>query len=315
MRSRGHTIEVLEALLAAVGLALIPLLPRRGVVALANGLGALAFRLSRRDRRIALANVELAFSASRTEAEKRAIVRESFCGMTQVLLDVFWFRRWTATRLRRHVLFDPSYHAHYVPHAPCIVVTAHYGNWEVMGLAGALDGYPLHSVAMPLKNRYVDAMLAHARNLTGQKVVLRRGAVKSLLRVLRGGGRTAFLMDQNTLPEEGGQFVEFFGLPVPVSGAAEMLAQRTGAPVVFAYSSMDGKGNYTVHCLPPLFPGADRCEITQRTTGMLEARISRSPGSWLWMYKRWKFVPPGADGSRYPYYARPLSENKQREGL
>ena len=314
MKRRGRTIQLAEAVLVAAALALIPLLPRRAVVSLARALAALAFRLSRRDRRIAMANVELAFGASRTAAEKQAIVRESFGTMALVLLDVFWFQRRTAARLRRHVSFDPSYYACYVPYAPCIVVTAHYGNWEVEGLVSALDGYPLHSVAMPLKNRYVDAMLAHARNVTGQKVVPRRGAVKSLLRVLRDGGRTAFLMDQNTLPAEGGQFVEFFGLPVPVSGAAEMLAQRTGAPVVFAYSAIDDAGHYTVYCQPPLFPGAEGTGITQQTTGMLEALVRRSPGAWLWMYKRWKSVPPGADGSRYPYYARPLDENKQGEG-
>ena len=311
MKPRGRAIEFAEAMLVAAGLALIPLLPRRGVVALARWLGVLAFRLSRRDRRIATANVELAFGASRTEAEKRAIVRESFEVMALVLLDVFWFQRRTAARLRRHVSFDASYHAHCAPHAPCILVTAHYGNWEATGLAVALDGPPLHSVAAPLKNRYVDAMLAHARNLTGQQVVPRRGAVKALLRVLHGGGRTAFLMDQNTLPDEGGQFVAFFGRPVPVSGAAEMLALRTGAPVVFGYSVVDDSGNYVVHCLPTLFPGAGGPGITQRTTGMLEDLLRQRPGQWLWMYKRWKFVPPGADGTQYPYYARPLVEGKR----
>lgn len=313
MKRRGRTIQFAEAVLAAAALAVVPLLPRRAVVSLARMLGALAFLFARRDRRIATANLELAFGASRTAAERLAIVRESFRVMALVLLDVFWFQRRTAARLRRHVRFDPSYHSHYVPHAPCIIVTAHYGNWEVMGLAGALDGYPMHSVAMPLKNPYVDAMLGRARNLTGQQVVPRSGAVKSLLRVLRGGGRTAFLMDQNTLPEEGGQFVPFFGLPVPVSGAAEMLAQRTGAAVVFAYSAVDGMGDYTVHCLPPLFAGAGGAGITERTTGMLEAQVRRSPGAWLWMYKRWKFIPAGADGSRFPYYARPLQGDKERE--
>jgi KDO2-lipid IV(A) lauroyltransferase len=307
MKSRGRIIEIAEALLAAVGLALIPLLPRCGAVALARWLGSTAFRFSRRERRIALANVDLAFGPSRSADEKLAIVRESFQVMTQVMVDLFWFRLRTAERLRRHVSFDPLYQAHYVAHAPCIVVTAHFGNWEVMGLAVALDGHPLHSVAMPLKNRYVDAMLSRARKLTGQEVVPRRGAVKALLRILRHGGRTAFLMDQNTLPDEGGQFVDFFGRAVPVSGAAEMLSLRTGAPVLCAYCDMDDVGNYLWRSFPPVFPGTDGPGITQRTTGMLEELLRQRPGLWLWMYKRWKFIPPGGDPSRYPYYARQLS--------
>jgi Kdo2-lipid IVA lauroyltransferase/acyltransferase len=298
----------MEALLAGLAALILPALPRRWIVGLSKGLGQVAFRFARRDRRIAVANVELVFGAGRSAAEKRRIVIESFQTMTLMLLDLFWFQRRTACRLRRHVFFDASYHYFCDPKS-CVGVTAHYGNWEVMGLAAALKGDVCHSVAMPLKNPYVDRILSRSRRVTGQQVMPRKGAVKTLLRVLRSGGRAAFLMDQNTLPSEGGQFIPFFGRPVPVSGAAELLARRTGAAVIFAYTQMDKAGDYHVKMSPALAPGgrddgADAGRITRETTAMLEQLIRGCPGQWLWMYKRWKFVPPGQDRDRYPYYAR-----------
>lgn len=311
MKKRNPVAIWAEAAAATIAVRVISLLSRGAVVRLANGLGGAAYRLSRRDRRIAQANVELVFGSSRSAAEKESIVRGSFRTMALVLLDLLWFQRRTAERVKAWVSFDESYFRHYRAGEPSVVVTAHYGNWEAMGLAGGLAGAPCHSVAMPLKNPIVDKILLQARRVTGQLVIPRQGAIKSLIRALRDGGTAAFLNDQNTLPEEGGRFVEFFGLPVPVSDAAEMLAQRTRAKVFFMCTVVDGEGRYRIESEPPILSDSGGA-VTERTTQLLEQRIRARPELWLWMYKRWKYVPPGADATRYPFYARAISVERAR---
>jgi Kdo2-lipid IVA lauroyltransferase/acyltransferase len=314
MKKRNPLAIWAEAAAVALAVPVISRLSRGAVVRLANGLGNSAYRLSRRDRRIALANVDLAFGSSRGAAEKEAIVRGSFRTMALVLLDLLWFQRRTAERVKTWVSFDESYYRHYKAGEPSVVVTAHYGNWEAMGLAGGLAGAPCHSVAMPLKNPIVDKLLLQARRVTGQLVIPRQGAIKALIRALREGGTAAFLNDQNTLPEEGGRFVDFFGLPVPVSDAAEMLARRANARVFFMCTVVDEAGRYRIESEPPILPdssaAAGDAAITQRTTQFLEGRIRSRPELWLWMYKRWKYVPPGADAAKYPFYARAISAER-----
>jgi KDO2-lipid IV(A) lauroyltransferase len=132
-----------------------------------------------------------------------------------------------------------------------------------------------------------------------------------MLKALRSGKRIALVLDQNTLPPDGGTFVPFFGLPVPMSRAAAMLSQRTGAPIVVGYGLAQPDGRYHMHCRPPLsLDGMTEAAGTARIMAGLETVIREHPGQWLWMYKRWKHIPAGADGARYPFYARRMQEEE-----
>ncbi|MCX7007258.1 MAG: lysophospholipid acyltransferase family protein, partial [Kiritimatiellaeota bacterium] len=174
---------------------------------------------------------------------------------------------------------------------------------------------PLASVVMPLANPAVDALFLRVRGDNGQQIIPRQGAVRHLLRALRAGHKIALLLDQNTLPEEGGQFVEFFGVPVPVSAAGSVLGLKTGALFFFGFCLPQPDGRYRMLSTgaftpDPIPPGGDEAAtvaaLTQRTAAMIEQVVRAHPGQWLWMYKRWKFIAPGTDPARYPYYAKPL---------
>jgi KDO2-lipid IV(A) lauroyltransferase len=125
------------------------------------------------------------------------------------------------------------------------------------------------------------------------------------------------LMDQNTPPSEGGVFVEFFGLPVTVSRAPAGLIHRSGAPVMLGICRRQPDGRYVVSAEGPFTAaqmGRDDVEITQFLQNRIEAVVRAEPGQWLWMYKRWKYVPDLALMASYPYYARPLSPQEMRAG-
>jgi KDO2-lipid IV(A) lauroyltransferase len=289
-----------------LGLRVVPCLPRRLVLGLARWAGGVGFRLARRDRRIALANLDLAYGVALSSADKQRIVRESFVTFATTMLDGLWFSRRTAQRTARWVAFDEST-AGLWPQGPLVLVTAHFGNWEIMGLAGTARGYALASVAKPIRNPLVDRMLARLRTRTGQQIVPVRGAAKELLRVLKAKGKVALVLDQDTRPEEGGVFVEFFGVPAPMSSAAAHLALRVRAPIVPIFCRMRPDGTYVCYARQPLGGDepaeADPLRLTQAIARTFEAEIRSDPGQWLWMYKRWKRRAPGADPARYPFYA------------
>ena len=305
--------QIPEFLAVCLGYALIPWLPRRAVVAVANGLGNLAFRVCARQRRVALANLDLALKELRSSEEKEALVQGMYRIFARVVLDVFWFGVFTRKRVTGWVRCDVSFDR-FLRARPTLAVTAHFGNWEVMGHAAAILGTPCVSVAASLNNTLVDRLMSRYRTRVGQEVTGKKGAIPSLLGVLREGKSTALLVDQNVLPDEGGEFVEFFGLPVPMSRAPAVLAHRTGAPVMFVYCVADEDGHYTLFTALPRNtgePGKGTRVGTQAIAETMEQVIRRHPEQWLWIYKRWKYIPKNRSADEYPFYARRSPESRR----
>ena len=295
-----------EALVFFLALKGIPFLPRGLILRLANLAGLLAWWLARRDRRIAMANLDLAFGSSLADKEKRAIVRKVFSTFVLTGLDYFWFSRDRKQRLEKWVVMDDSLRK-WMRKGALVAVTAHFGNWEILGWLTVYHGSLIASVAKPVKNPLIDSEINRLRQQSGKIIIPREGAIRSLARVLKQDGTVALLLDQDTVPSDGGIFVPFFDVPAPVASAAAGLALKLKAPVIVAFCTCDEKGIYHATCpesfLPGDVEGMTPAQLTVRITGSLEREIRRNPGYWLWTYKRWKRRLPDFDASRYPFYA------------
>ncbi len=308
-----HPIRArLEYALALTAFAVLPRLPRGIITRLAYFLGSAGFLFSRKLRRIGLANLDVAFGKSRSPSEKQCILKHSFQSFSLVMLDTFWFSRRSAERIKRHVRFSPAFDALFQA-KPHVCFTAHYGNWEVMGMSVTARGWPLHSVAKTLKNPWVDRLFIEARRSTGQQIIKREGAIRAMLRILQDGGKIALVLDQNTREKHGGQFFPFFGLPVLVATAPAAMAIKTKTDVFIGMMTPQPDGSYLgdfgkeIPIAPfldmPPAEGADA--LTAKITGELEEFLRHQPDHWLWTYKRWKYIPSGAEREGYPPYAAP----------
>lgn len=305
-RSIRYAVEIAALALAFL---FIPFLPRSLVVLVASCLGRLSYSIAGRDRATAAANIRLAFGDDITDEEVARLVRSSFESFALVLMDLFWFSFRTKLRVSKYVRFDESYEWS-LGSRPFIFMTAHFGNWEVLGLATALKCGRLLSVAAPLENKLADRMLKGMRKGTGQSIVSKHGAVRRLVKELKSGGKVALVIDQNTLPDEGGCFVDLFSVPAPVSMAAASLMLHEECDAAFVCCLPDGKGFYDAR-LTQRFPAMEREgltqeELTSRIARALEGAVRQNPEKWLWSYKRWKYVPEGADKAKFPSYSREL---------
>jgi len=303
----------LEALLVRFGLAVLPYWPRWLILAGARLTGILGYWLVPGQRKITMANLEIAFGQRKSRAEKKRIAVQAFQNMALVFLDFFWFARHTRERVRKYVKMDPSVPARFPP-PPAIAVTAHFGNWELMSRAFTAHGYLHIAIVAPLANQDVDVMFNRFRAAGDAEVVPIHGAVRGSLRAIRGGLCIAILLDQNTKPKEGGIFIDFFGLPCPMSTIAAILVERKKVPILAVFCRAQRNGYYTFYALPqfkinflagdaPDFTG----QLTQQIASTFQQEIEKHPEQWMWMYKRWKHIKPGLPAGAYPYYAKPLS--------
>lgn len=172
-----------------------------------------------------------------------------------------------------------------------IVVIGHLGNWEIGGLASTLAGYPLHSLARPIDNPWIDRYLLRFRTQTGQHMIPRDRALGEMIRVLQRGDMLVVQVDQDA--RQVGVYVNFFGRPASTHRAPATLSLKYNAPIVLVNTYREGLMNYAV-CADPLYPDAFRGgpdpvkALTQAYSDKFEECVREHPDQWFWMHDRWK---------------------------
>ncbi len=291
---------------ALKGLAtLLAALPHGCRLALGRSLGRLAFLIDRRHARIALANLRAAY-AEATPAWHRRIARQSFEHLGRLLVEILLQDR-LAPQLGELLEIDGLEHLHAVARGGrgYFLLSGHFGNWEWVAVHQATMGHPLWMITRPLDNPLLESLLAARRQVTGNRVVHKRNAVREMVKGIRLGCGIAIVIDQDFLIP-GAHFVPFFGRLAATTPALGTLACRLDAPVLPVFSYPLAGGRYRVTYEEPIFPpGKGDAEaaahhLTRLATARIEAAIRRHPSAWFWMHNRWRTRPsderPGPPG-------------------
>lgn len=177
-----------------------------------------------------------------------------------------------------------------------IYLTAHFGNWELLGLALGGNGYPLNVIVRPLDNPGIDRLLTSFRSITGGRVIPKKGALKEILKRLRNGEALGILIDQNTSRNDG-VFVDFFGTQAATNKGLALMSMKTDTPVLPTFLIREGKYRHrliydqeiSIHKSGDT--GRDVVLNTGNATRVVESYIRRYPEQWFWMHQRWKTRP------------------------
>ena len=192
-------------------------------------------------------------------------------------------------------------------------MTYHFGEWETLGVATALFGFPLTIVMEQLRNPHLTLIFERLRGHGVNQIILQRHAMTKLLKTLKRGGNVALLIDLNAVPSRGGIWLDFFGKPVFGFSGAAALARHTGAAILTAvgYPLPDGRVRAVygseISCANTGNEEADLRVTSQQCLGYCEELIRREPERWLWFYRRWKFRSTAEPGD-FPYYSRWIEE-------
>lgn len=296
-----------EWLLIWTGELLIPRLSLRGSVQLANFMANCAYIFDKKSKQIARANLRLIFGDRMTPARERAIIRRSFQNMARVLVNIFWLSRDTRRRVMEQAFFAPGVLEKIKQEMPVIMVGAHIGNWEVGPQALVANGLPLMSVAKKMGSKSMASRLTKMRSSIGQQIVPAEGALRPLVAALKQGVIIGLLIDQHIHTWEGGAWIRFFGLQAGISLAPAALARKIQVPLFFGWAHPFKDGRYRIEydCSFPFDPTIGDAERTQQIVAAFERVIRRHPSLWCLNYRRWRYVAPGEDPARYPFYARP----------
>jgi KDO2-lipid IV(A) lauroyltransferase len=277
-------------------------LPLRWARAWGAGCGALFRVLGGRQRKRAAEQMARSLPG-KSDAAYRQLIRDVYRTMGVGQIEVL---RWIGGRheeLAAQISVEGLEHleAARARGRGVLVLTAHIGNWDVLGLWAAAK-HPLTIISKELRNRDLNRFWMEARARCGLKIVPAHNSYRDCLRVLKRGELLGFILDQNMTRDEG-IFVEFFGRPACTTPGLAMLSAHAQAPVLPAFLVRNADDTMTLKLLPPLDPPPDRQpetlkQATQAYTKVVEQIIRHHPGQWIWMHRRWRTQPPGgATGS------------------
>lgn len=179
---------------------------------------------------------------------------------------------------------------------PTIVVSGHYGNFELAGYFLGLFGFATYTIARPLDNPYLDRFLNRFRATTGQYVLPTDGSGKRISLLLQRGVVLGLLGDQHALRQA--CWVKFFGRPASAHKAVAVFSHTADAPLlVTGARRLDRPLHYetileaVADPRDPEFASMSIKDLTQWYTDHLQAIINRAPEQYWWLHRRWKGEP------------------------
>jgi KDO2-lipid IV(A) lauroyltransferase len=298
-RPRSKAADYAVYLVVRVVVCVLQALSHGAACRAAAGLAWLLYHFDRRHRLVADDNLRHAFPGRFTDTERDGLVRAVYRHFCHLLIDIVHTpRRLNTDNWRRYVE---------LPHIrvmverllsgrPLLLVTGHFGNWEIGGYTLGLLGFRTHAIARTLDNPYLNDFLLSFRERTGQGLIAKNGEVHKIVAVLASNGVLATLGDQDA--GQRGLFVDFFGRPASTHKAIALLALEHRVPMLVLGVRKAGEPmRYQViveeQILPEEYEGRPDAvrALTQRFTAALERVVAASPEQYFWLHRRWKHQP------------------------
>lgn len=202
---------------------------------------------------------------------------------------------------------------------PCILVTGHCGNWELLGATMAVLGFPMHALYRPLDIKPLDDWLHRTRSARGLMLVDKFGAARQLPKLMADRKPVAFIADQNA--GDRGLFVPFFNRLASAYKTIGVMAMRYQTPIICGTAKRLSGGLDTHHASTDTQRFRYRIEITDviqphewadqpdplfyitaRYRRAIELMVREAPEQYLWMHRYWKSRP------RHEYLNRPFPD-------
>ncbi|MDD5069341.1 MAG: lysophospholipid acyltransferase family protein [Candidatus Omnitrophica bacterium] len=259
--------------------------------------GRMAFIFLKRHRDIAIESLAVAFPEL-SKIKLRSIARDSFVCIAQSSLEIFYFRKKNNELKNIRIEGAENLDAALKKGKGVVFVTAHFGNFPILLLKLAKQGYPVNVVLRPMRDSKTGEYIQNLCWSSGIKTILsspRRECVNAILKALRANEIVVILMDQNF--GTGGVWVKFFGKLAATPVGPIIFALRANSALVPGYIYRESLGK---HCLK-IFPeqqivstgNKDESVLLNavKITNLIQSWIIQFPEQWGWIHRRWKSRP------------------------
>ena len=262
-------------------------------------LGYLAFDVLRIRRKVAVENLSKAFS-ERSHKDIVDLARKTYAHLGRMMIE---FCRFPVLAQRSGL--DDLVMAEGVECLEkarqggrgAVLVSGHFGNWEIMGAKIAALGFPVNVLVTHQKNEAIDRLMNQHRRMMNVQPFWVGAPVKETLRALRNNAFIGIIADQDAGKQ--GLFVEFLGRRASSPQGPAAIALKERCPLILAIDVMEPCGRHRVFFEPLLEAGTmaytpENVKILiEKFNKRLQDYVRQYPDQWFWMHRKWKTRPEG----------------------
>lgn len=270
-------------------------LPKSFQKGLILGLAKLAFLIDTKHKKIIKANLNLTIKDSISKEKYQDILKHCHKNLALVLLQVLRSSRLSPKDLEKSVSFE---NRHYIDDAikqdkRIIIVSAHYGNWELGATAVGALIHPITSIHKKMNDNYFDKYLLKSRSKFNMTMVEKKGAIRHLVKAIKNKQIITMMIDQNVNPNDG-IYIDFLGAKATQTAAPAFLARKFDAVIIPILINTSPEKENVIEFLKPIHTPKteneedDILKSTQAQADMLADVIKKHPEPWFWCHKRWK---------------------------
>lgn len=260
-------------------------------------LGISAFYILRDSRTKALNNIEIAFNNSKSTEEREIIIRQVFENLGKNLVEVVSLAKFNRGNIDKYIgCKGLEIIEHLIGQGKGgIILSAHFGNWELMAHYFAIKGYKVNVIARRVRMEQFENFLKRVRKRHGVNILYRDTSAKDVMALLKKNEFVGVMPDQD-MDSVSGVFVDFFGRKAYTPNSPAVLNFLTKAPIIPCFMVRKAFGHEILIGNPiKLSSTGDRhkdiLENTQRCTKVTEDYIRQFPSQWVWFHERWKTQP------------------------
>lgn len=276
---------------------LMCLLPRRAAISVMRcvGLGAFCLLKSKRERMVQ--QLGMAFGNEKSSDEIKRIARQVFLNIGTCAADAIRIPQLIEDGIENLITIEgiENLDQALANGHGIILLTAHFGNWELLGAWLARNGYRVKVIGAPNHDPRLDNLIVGTRNRAGYTNITRKTNTREILRGIQEGYSIGMLIDQDTKVE--GVFVKFFNQWAHTAIGPVILAKRYNLKIIPVFMRLNSDLTYHMEVQEPLkleFTDDIKHDLvvnTQKCSDTYERIIRRFPEQWVWMHRRWKKQP------------------------
>jgi KDO2-lipid IV(A) lauroyltransferase len=270
-------------------------LPRPLAGALGSWVGLTAWWVIRRDQYRVDRHLRLVWHSDLSAGERHRIGRDFYVHSARNFVDLLRARRYFSTEVTPKVTAKglAAFDAAYRRGNGVIGITGHLGNWELLAVWMAQQGYRVAVVARDLYHSGLQRKLITLRQGFGVTTFSTDAPFRELVAWLRAGGVLGVLIDTDS------QRVR--SIPVPFLGRKAMtpvgpsiLARRTGAVLIPVALLRIDSGGYELFVKDPVEVPSSESGVDSDMNVMLQCNnalreiIATHPDQWIWLGNRWR---------------------------
>ncbi len=270
------------------------ILPRPVKAAIGITIGFLWFDVFRIRRQTAIDNVMIAYpKMPKSEAVKVARQSVRHVGYNVVELLSFPYLNKKSVLDQFEMDGEEKLRQAFDPGKGVFMISAHIANGDLATAALSHLGFPIHLISKVFSSQWLNDYWFEVRKKHGAKYIRPRKSSYDILKALKENEMVVFVLDQYTASPNG-IVTEFFGVKTGTAFGLALLAERSDAVVIPAYTWRKAFGKNVIRVGDPIpFEPKETKEETlrhntQNYANAVEKMIREHPEQWMWIHRRWK---------------------------